>query len=356
MMNIEEFRKKKIGARITDFFNSKPCAACTTGIASLDTAINGGWKAGTVVALGGIPGIGKTTLALLFARAAAKEGHSVLDLSTEQSADKETAIMICQALQEADPENKITLQDVIDRKDESIRDSALQAAFPDNLTIIDASDWEHTAEEIPSMVECLLADDDDDEAENDKFPVVIIDSLQQIRPADANMTYKDVIDNAVSICKHIAVHYNVAVLILSAVNRDYYDSVAPVPLQALYGSSAIDYAMDLIITVQMHGCSPSLSSVAAMAADVRKLDMTVIKQKDGPVGRTIHLEFDAQYCCFASRNGEETVNMTNYENHVDDFLLPDVDADDVVTVRGSLASDDDYDDIGDLFFAGISKN
>ncbi len=60
----------------------------TTGSGELDRVLGGGFVPGSVVLLGGDPGIGKSTLALQVAGGLAAEGRSVLYVSGEESAEQ----------------------------------------------------------------------------------------------------------------------------------------------------------------------------------------------------------------------------------------------------------------------------
>lgn len=58
---------------------------CSSGIAELDRVLGGGMVPGTVVLLGGNPGIGKSTLLLQVAQALARQGERILYLCGEES-------------------------------------------------------------------------------------------------------------------------------------------------------------------------------------------------------------------------------------------------------------------------------
>ena len=59
-----------------------------SGQGELDRVLGGGFVPGSVVLLGGDPGIGKSTLALQIAGGLAAAGHSVLYVSGEESAEQ----------------------------------------------------------------------------------------------------------------------------------------------------------------------------------------------------------------------------------------------------------------------------
>ena len=60
----------------------------SSGLGEFDRVLGGGFVPGSVVLLGGDPGIGKSTLALQIAGGLAGEGHSVLYVSGEESAEQ----------------------------------------------------------------------------------------------------------------------------------------------------------------------------------------------------------------------------------------------------------------------------
>lgn len=71
--------------KIRDLRSGKPLGI-PTGFTTLDTCLNGGWKAGDLILVGARPSVGKTSLALSFAVNAAKAGKKVLFFSIEMSA------------------------------------------------------------------------------------------------------------------------------------------------------------------------------------------------------------------------------------------------------------------------------
>lgn len=79
MSMIEEHQKK------TKEVRSGVIRAVTTGFGLLDSYLNGGWKPGELILIGARPSVGKTSLALTFAEAAAKAGKSVLFFSVEMA-------------------------------------------------------------------------------------------------------------------------------------------------------------------------------------------------------------------------------------------------------------------------------
>ena len=64
----------------------------TSGEGELDRVLGGGFVPGSVVLLGGDPGIGKSTLALQVAGGLAAAGHSVLYVSGEESAEENNTV------------------------------------------------------------------------------------------------------------------------------------------------------------------------------------------------------------------------------------------------------------------------
>lgn len=63
-------------------------ARCVTGIEGLDSILGGGFPAGSLVLVTGVPGVGKTSLALEFAIRGAKRGEKSLVLTTVERPEK----------------------------------------------------------------------------------------------------------------------------------------------------------------------------------------------------------------------------------------------------------------------------
>jgi len=72
--------------------NTDPSAIAATGIAGLDDILNGGLARGRLYLVEGIPGSGKTTLAMQFLMDGAKRGEPVLYISLSETAEELAAV------------------------------------------------------------------------------------------------------------------------------------------------------------------------------------------------------------------------------------------------------------------------
>lgn len=78
-------RSRKIDAVSLTSISDQDILRLSTGISELDRVLGGGMVPGSVVLLGGDPGIGKSTLLLQVADFIAREGKTVIYLSGEES-------------------------------------------------------------------------------------------------------------------------------------------------------------------------------------------------------------------------------------------------------------------------------
>jgi circadian clock protein KaiC len=73
--------------------HAAPGRAISTGIIGLDALLDGGYRQGTAVMITGPSGVGKTTVAATFARAACENGERVLYVNLEQSRESLVSCM-----------------------------------------------------------------------------------------------------------------------------------------------------------------------------------------------------------------------------------------------------------------------
>ena len=84
-----------------------------------------------------------------------------------------------------------------------------------------------------------------------KRPVVVIDYMQILAPADPRSSDKQNTDKAVVEMKRISRDFNLPVIGISSFNRDSYSE--PVSMKAYKESGAIEYTSDILIGLQYHG-------------------------------------------------------------------------------------------------------
>ena len=115
-----------------------------------------------------------------------------------------------------------------------------------------------------------------------KPPVVVIDYLQIIAPADLRATDKQNTDKAVLELKRLSRDYSIPIIGISSFNRDSY--TAPVNMAAFKESGASEYSSDVLIGLQYEGMDYQ-EGEADKARDKRIRELMKQAVEDGKAGK-----------------------------------------------------------------------
>lgn len=124
-------------------------------------------------------------------------------------------------------------------------------------------------------------------------PIVIIDYLQILQPADDNKkaTVKETVDSTVTELKRISREHDLTVFIISSVNRANY--LTPIDFESLKESGGIEYTADVIWGLQLQCLNEPLFSEAnkikekrqrirqEKAAEPRRIELLCLKNRYG---------------------------------------------------------------------------
>lgn len=121
-------------------------------------------------------------------------------------------------------------------------------------------------------------------------PVVVVDYLQIMAPADPRMTDKQNTDKAVMELKRISRDYKVPVIAISSLNRQSYSK--KISMEAFKESGAIEYSSDVLIGLQLKGVGASNFDVdAAKSKNPREIELVILKNRNGQTGSTVAYNF-----------------------------------------------------------------
>lgn len=112
-------------------------------------------------------------------------------------------------------------------------------------------------------------------------PVVIIDYLQILAPADTRQTDKQNTDFAVMELKRISRDHKIPVIGISSFNRANYSE--SVNMGAFKESGAIEYSSDVLIALQfkVEGKRTNESIEAAAGESIRRVELHILKNRNG---------------------------------------------------------------------------
>lgn len=289
----EALKKEAVAYSLQSFLKSieesKRAAFIPTGYSPLDNILDGGLYAGLYI-IGAISSLGKTTFCLNVADNIAQAGHDVIIFSLEMARNELIAKSISRLTLIKDlAENASTAHakttrgiltgtryaDYSQTERELIQRSiASYGEYARNIYITEGIGnvgVEKIREKVRKHIKLT-----------GKAPVVIIDYLQIIAPADMRATDKQNTDKAVLELKRLSRDYSIPIIGISSFNRDSY--TAPVNMAAFKESGAIEYSSDVLIGLQYEGMDYQ-EGEADKARDKRIRELMKQAVEDGKVGK-----------------------------------------------------------------------
>ena len=259
-----------------------------TGIASLDD-LTGGLHAGHVFTIAGLPGDGKTTLALQIALNVARGGMGVLIFSTEQGRD-ELLLKLLSAVGRVDHDRFRDVRfssDEWTRLIEAAREISALPIWIDDTTELDARTMRARATERASNALTI-----------DRVPLglVVVDYIQNLSaPAGAfNPKKIDTVTDAAKLVKAMARQLKVPVLSLAQRKRP--DDKAP--------KNARPRLSDIADSSQVEKATDELLFVWNKTGDANTRTLTLAKQRGGSKGGDIPVRFEGKFSWFVDERRE----------------------------------------------------
>lgn len=298
-----------------------------TGFNSLDQILNGGLVPGLYI-MGAVSSLGKTALMVNFADNIAAAGTDVLYFSLEMSKYELMARSISRLSFRLAGERKINTDDAFSTfgvlfgaKHVDERDSLLPEAMDLYRQTIAPHIWYFEGvgsigvENIRDAVKTHIA-------KTGRQPVVFIDYLQIIAPADPRATDKHNTDVIVTALKQLSRDEDVPVFCISSLNRMNYNE--PVSMAAFKESGAIEYGSDVLIGLQLYGIGykPNEKEQARKARiqeivtqaereDRISIQVRVLKNRNGKRGDSGELKFTKRFNSFFEMPAEFKEVYTN---------------------------------------------
>ena len=297
----EKYLQTNTAAHLQAFLNGIAASVNTpfipTGISGLDKILDGGLYEGLYV-VGAISSLGKTTLVTQIADQIAQAGHDVLIFSLEMA---RTEIM-------AKSISRHTLLDVM-------QNSGNMANAKTTRGITTGSRYLDYSKEEKALIQRAVTDYGS-YAQNiyihegignigveqirdtvqrhitftGKTPVVVIDYVQILAPADIRASDKQNTDKAVLELKRISRDYKTPVIGISSLNRASYKEA--ISMEAFKESGSLEYGSDVLIGLQLKGAGKSgFDANEAKRKNPREIELVILKNRNGSTGNKIELEY-----------------------------------------------------------------
>lgn len=306
----ETLKSNNVAAQLANFWEeikfTKNFPPISTGFPLFDEALDGGLYPEQLVFLGAISSLGKTTFLLQVIDNIAAAGTPVLFFSLEMSRNEIISKSISRntfeiAIKEDIRTNNAksmrgisaynrysrynnTEKELIEKASKAYSEGAGK-----NLYIYEGN-GETGIEEIQQTVREFIK-------LTGKRPLIFIDYLQILAPADARATDKQNTDYAVKVLKQLARDESIAVLAISSLNRANYHT--PISMEAYKESGAIEYSSDVLLGLQLQGMGTSDFDVnEAKRKDPRMVELHFLKNRNGVMSKPILYSYYPIFNCY----------------------------------------------------------
>lgn len=339
---LEQYQGKSASGAIDGFFDeierSKSSPAIETGFRGLDSLLDGGLYPGLYI-IGAITSLGKTTFTLQVADNIAAAGHDVLFFSLEMAQRELIAKSLSRLTFELSGRSssmgKTTLGILSGKRWSNYQESEIKL-------IAEAADryrktsgariWFHEGvgnigvEQIREAVEAHIRT-------TGRSPVVVIDYLQILAPADMRASDKQNTDKAVLELKRLSRDKGIPVFGISSLNRDNY--LNPINNAAFKESGAIEYSSDVLIGLQFFGMDYQ-EGEADKAREKRIRELIKTQQNRGNQGGAEEIELKI----LKFRNGRKGTSLRldyypffNFYQEKSDFIPVEDDSENPFTAK-----------------------
>lgn len=278
-----------------------------TGFAILDEVLGGGLHAGDIAMLGGAPGVGKTIVALQWARNIAKAGGTAIFICYEH--EPFTLMLRLLALEAGNAgEDRQLVRTMTEAfSSGAVRDmgleeiasgtphgtAALEAlrSYADRMVIVQASGSHTTLDRL----EAVIAEHNDPST----TCVAFVDYLQKIPIQPEPSTEAEKVTRTVEAVKDLALTHHLPMVLLSAVDAEGMRANR-LRMFHLRGSSAVAFESDLVIMMNSKEKAVSKVHLSYDAPRARRFNDWVVfsieKNRGGP--NLIDVEFRKDFAHF----------------------------------------------------------
>lgn len=345
----EKYLETSTDNYIQDFLNgiadSVNTPSISTGFPILDKCLDGGFYEGLYI-VGAISSLGKTTLVTQIADQVASKGHDVLIFSLEmaraeimaKSISRHTVMEVLQTggeMKNAKTVRGITAGNRYEKYNETERELIKNAV----QTYSGYAKHIYITEGVGDLgVNQIRATVEKHTRYTGNTPLVIVDYLQILAPANERATDKQNTDKAVMELKRISRDFKTPVIGISSFNRDNYNNA--VSMQAFKESGAIEYSSDILIGLQLKGAGQKeFDATAAKSKSPREIELVILKNRNGKTGDKVPFEFYPMFNYFVENDAPKYIQAESdseadkHQVTTEEYEVIPVEGSDLVEIR-----------------------
>ena len=345
----EKYLETSTDNYVQDFLNgiadSVNTPSISTGFPILDKYLDGGFYEGLYI-VGAISSLGKTTLVSQIADQVASRGHDVLIFSLEmarseimaKSISRHTVMEVLQT--GGDTKNAKTVRGITaGNRYEKYNSTERELIKNAVQTYSGYAKHIYITEGVGDLgVNQIRATVEKHTRYTGNTPLVIVDYLQILAPANERATDKQNTDKAVMELKRISRDFKTPVIGISSFNRDNYNNA--VSMQAFKESGAIEYSSDILIGLQLKGAGQKdFDATEAKSKNPREIELVILKNRNGKTGDKVPFQFYPMFNYFIENDTPkyiQTESDSDADKHqvtTEEYEVIPVEGSDLVEIR-----------------------
>lgn len=306
-----------------------------TGIPELSNAIGGGYPVSGLTIIGGVPNVGKSTIAVQSAVEMSKKGIPSLFLSFDMSGFEIMDKVHSQVSYELSGESGYTLQQIakgasIEETEKNVELVKKIAEVGQYFTVVDMLD----NDKITRLLPILDFDTTDMFLKVAKLiyrfteiynqPTIFIDNLQQL-VGYSGLDGKQGVDRTLNFLKELARQFAVPIVLISTLGRAAYDKT--IELSSFKESGNIDYAVSVAVGLEPKFITDNDTSITIddfRESAMRDITIKCVKSRDSGFQKK-YITLNAPHCTFEPFDENQPHNTSVKRQNkrtkfVDDFM------------------------------------
>lgn len=291
---------------LNKFISNRNKKLLSTGYSKLDKALGGGLY-NSLYVVGGISGLGKTSVVLNIVENLAKEEQDVLFISLEMSREELVAKSLSRFVRET-VDKRLTPMDYPSQRDIQNGNFDIEAPYFQEglINYAEASKRIFIKEaNFNYNTELIREDIIKHKALRGKAPVVVVDYLQVLPCLKDYGDDKKNIDFNITELKRISREFDTPVIVISSIGRQYYKK--PIDFEAFKSSGNIEFTADVVIGLQYSFMADIGNKQEnqiqemyqeAKAKYPREVQTVILKNRNGSIGEYTNFIYEPKYNYF----------------------------------------------------------
>lgn len=291
---------------LNKFISNKNRKLLSTGYSKLDATLGGGLY-NSLYVIGGISGLGKTSIVLNILENLAKKEQDVLFISLEMSREELVAKSLSRFTRET-VDKRFTPMDYPSQRDIQNGNFDMEAPYFQEGLINYTEASKHIFIKEANFnynTELIREDIIKHKALRGKAPVVVVDYLQVLPCLKDYGDDKKNIDFNITELKRISREYDIPVIVISSIGRQYYKK--PIDFEAFKSSGNIEFTADVVIGLQYSFMADignkSDNQIQEMYQEAkaqypREVQTVILKNRNGSIGEYTDFIYEPKYNYF----------------------------------------------------------